>query len=197
MIPRPGTAGAGTPATTQRSLFPCCTPPPPSPYTAASSPPCWAPAWAAFSTAPPGASSMARVSSGAVPTATCAAMCWRPATWCRCSAMCSAAAAAVTAARSSPPATRWVKRWPRWCSCRCCCAMISPSGPSKPGPWPACCWPAPSRTWRGTSSPTALSRSALCFLSSPCFLSRTRANGRWTASSAASPWAAASCCWRC
>ena len=30
-----------------------------------------------------------------------------------------------------------------------------------------------------------------------CFLSRTRANGRWTASSAASPWAAASCCWRC
>lgn len=29
------------------------------------------------------------------------------------------------------------------------------------------------------------------------FLSRTRANGRWTASSAASPWAAASCCWRC
>lgn len=34
-------------------------------------------------------------------------------------------------------------------------------------------------------------------LSSPCFLSRTRANGRWTASSAASPWAAASCCWRC
>ena len=34
--------------------FPCCTPPPPSPYTAASSPPCWAPAWAAFSTAPRG-----------------------------------------------------------------------------------------------------------------------------------------------
>lgn len=67
------------------------------------------------------------------------------------------------------PATRWVKRWPRWCSCRCCCAMISPSGPSKPGPWPACCWPAPSRTWRGISSPTALSRSALCFLSSLCF----------------------------
>ena len=52
-------------------------------------------------------------------------------------------------------------------------------------------------TWRGTSSPIALSRSALCFLSSLCFLSRTRANGRWTASSAASPWAAASCCWRC
>ena len=69
-----------------------------------------------------------------------------PRALCRCSAMCSAMAAAVTAARSSPPATRWVKRCPRWYSCRCCCAMISPSGPSKPGV--ACLLLAcPSRAW--------------------------------------------------